>query len=160
DPSIVPDIHTVMFYDLFEPADGAYHHVDFAEHRAYLAERMCAGKPAGYFPETAYWVAFDNSVPQSFPLYVRNRWLDLARLRSDVRCGKLDTHLLFSSGWEWGYWLHDVTALRASYELPASYEALVEDAFGLDLAAAVPAMVELIEVQRTRLMGDRLVAYL
>ena len=36
DPAIIPDIHTVMFYNLFETAGGAYHHEDFAEHRAYL----------------------------------------------------------------------------------------------------------------------------
>ncbi|HEY0250032.1 MAG TPA: hypothetical protein VGC41_00815, partial [Kofleriaceae bacterium] len=35
DPSIVPDIHTTFFFNLFEPADGAYHHVDFSEHRQY-----------------------------------------------------------------------------------------------------------------------------
>jgi hypothetical protein len=160
DPSIVPDIHTVMFYDLFEPAGGAYHHADFGDHLAYLAERMCAGQPAAYFPETAYWVAFDNSVPQFFPLYVRNRWLDLAELRARVPCGRLDNHLLFSSGWEWGYWLHDVTALRASYELPATYAELVRAELGPELGAAVPAVVELIELQRTYLMERALVAYL
>jgi hypothetical protein len=160
DPSIIPDIHTTMFYDLFEPADGAYHHEDFADHRAYLTSRMCANQPAAYFPETAYWVAFDNSVPQAMPLYVRNRWLDLARLRATVPCGKLDNHLLFSSGWDWGYWLHDVTALRASYELPASYEQLVEAELGPELGAAAPIVIELIEAQRTGLMEQKLVPYL
>ncbi len=159
DPSIVPDIHTVMFYDLFEPAGGAYHHDDFGEHLAYLSQRMCANQPAAYFPETAYWVAFDNSIPQLLPLYVRNRWLDLAELRARVPCGKLDNHLLFSSGWEWGYWLHDVTALRASYELPGSYEELVRAELQPDLGAAAPSIVELIELQRTYLMERRLAAY-
>ncbi len=160
DPSIVPDVHTVMFYDLFEPAGGAYHHADFGEHLAYLSQRMCAGQPAAYFPETAYWVAFDNSVPQLMPLYVRNRWLDLAELRARVPCGKLDNHLLFSSGWDWGYWLHDVTALRASYELPGSYEELVRAELQPELGAAAPAVVELIELQRTFLMERELIAYL
>ena len=160
DPSIVPDVHTVMFYDLFEPAGGAYHHADFGEHLAYLSQRMCAGQRAAYFPETAYWVAFDNSVPQLMPLYVRNRWLDLAELRARVPCGKLDNHLLFSSGWDWGYWLHDVTALRASYELPGSYEELVRAELQPELGAAAPAVVELIELQRTFLMERELIAYL
>lgn len=160
DPSIVPDVHTVMFYDLFEPAGGAYHHEDFDDHLAYLAGRMCASQPAAYFPETAYWVAFDNSVPQALPLYVRNRWLDLAKLRERVPCGKLDNHLLFSTGWDWGYWLHDVTALRASYELPASYEQLVEAELRPELGAAAPIVGELIEAQRVHLMDRALVAYL
>lgn len=160
DPSIVPDIHSVMFYNLFEPTGGAYHHEDFREHREYLAQRMCAGQPAAYFPETAYWVAFDNSVPQFFPLYVRNRWLDLAELRARVTCGKLDNHLLFSTGWDWGYWLHDVTALRASYELPASFDDLVRAELAPELGAAVPAVLDLIELQRDYLMEKELVAYL
>ncbi|MGN6106543.1 MAG: hypothetical protein ACTHU0_15665, partial [Kofleriaceae bacterium] len=159
DPAIVPDIHTVMFYNLFEPTGGAYHHDDFSAHREYLASRMCAGQPAAYFPETAYWVAFDNSVPQYMPLYVRNRWLDLDQLRETVTCGKLDNQLLFSSGWEWGYWLHDVTALRASYELPDAYERLIEAELAPELGAAVPAVVELIEAQREHLMGHELVQY-
>jgi hypothetical protein len=160
DPSIVPDIHTVMFFNLFEPAGGAYHHEDFDEHLAYLSQRICANQPAAYFPETAYWIAFDNSIPQLLPLYVRNRWLDLAELRARVRCGKLDNHLLFSSGWDWGYWLHDVTALRASYELPGAYEDLVRAELQPELGAAAPSVIALIELQRTYLMERRLIAYL
>ncbi len=161
DPRIVPDVHTVMFYNLYEDAGGAYHHDDFAEHRAYLLERIAAGQPAAYFPETAYWVSFDVSVPIYLPLYVRNRWLDLERLRADPAAGgnRLDNHLLFSSGWEWGYWLHDYTALRASYRL-APYQELVADALGDDLAPAVPVVVALIELQKRALMDERLMAYL
>lgn len=160
DPAIIPDIHTTMFYGLFEPTGGAYHHDDFSEHRDYLADRICAGQPAAYFPETAYWVAFDNSVPQFFPLYVRNRWLDLDQLRAQVPCGRLDNHLLFSSGWEWGYWLHDTTALRASYELPASYTDLLAAELAPELGAAVAPISALIEAQRESLMGAELVQYL
>jgi hypothetical protein len=159
-PAIIPDVHTVMFYNLFEPAHGAYQHTDFSEHLEFIRERACAGKPVGYFPETAYWVAFDNSVPQYFPLYVHNRWLDLARLRAEGQCGKIDNHLLFSSGWEWGFWLHDVTALRASYELPTEPRDLVAAEFGTDLGAATESVVQLMTVQRQYLMDRELVQYL
>ncbi|MCW5802890.1 MAG: hypothetical protein KIT31_10930 [Deltaproteobacteria bacterium] len=159
DPSIVPDIHTTMFYNLFEPADGAYQHTEFDEHRAYLLERKCAGLPAAYFPETAYWVAFDNSVPQLFPLYVRNRWLDLDRLAA--ACPEpLDNHLLFSTGWEWSYWLHDTSSLRTSYELAARWEDLIAHQLAPDLGAAAPLVTQLVELQHRALQGDRLVAYL
>src|SRR5262249_19010697 len=77
DPAIVPDIHSVMYYDLFEDAGGAYHHTDFSEHREYLRERMCAHQKVAYHPETAYWIAFDNSVPTLVPLYAHSRFLDL-----------------------------------------------------------------------------------
>ena len=161
-PRIIPDIHTVMYYDLYEDAGGAYHHDDFAEHRQYLLDRIAAGEPAAYHPETAYWVAFDNSVPVYVPLYVRSRWLDLDRLASDPAAmgGALDEHLIFSSGWEWGYWLHDYTALRASYSRPAAYRDLIVDAFGADLGSAVDPVVELIELQHAALLEGRLAAYL
>jgi len=160
DPSIIPDIHTVMFYDLYEPTGGAYKHEDFSAHREFLLERMCSGKPHAYQPETAYWVAFDNSVPQYLPLYVHNRWLDLEMLDAEPGCGKLDNHMLFSSGWEWGYWLHDVTALRASYERPASSTELIAAEFGTDLGPATSAVARLIEIQREHLMLGRLIQYI
>jgi hypothetical protein len=162
DPRIVPDIHTVMFYDLYEDAGGAYHHDDFSEHRAYLLERIAAGEPNVYIPETAYWVAFDDSVPLYLPLYVRNRWLDLDRLRTDPAAGgnRLDGHVIFSTGWEWGYWLNDYAALRASYADAADWTDLVRDAFADDLAPAVDAVAALVETQRAALLDGRLVAYL
>ena len=158
DPSIVPDIHTVMYYDLFESAGGAYHHEDFSEHRAYLLERMCASPPApaAYHPEDAYWVAFDNSVPQWFPLYVRSRWLDLHNLETMPGC-KLDEQLLFSSGFEWGYWLNDVTALRGSYDLYDSYQAMVAEQLGDANAAFIASVADL---QHDALIDHRLAAYL
>ncbi len=107
-----------MYFDLYESADGAYQHTDFSEHRQYLLDRMCAQQKAAYHPEDAYWVAFDDSVPQSYPLYIRSRWLDLDGLAQEVAAITLDEHLPFSTGWEWGYWLHDVTSMRNSYELP------------------------------------------
>ncbi len=161
DPAIVPDVHTVMFYDLYEDAGGAYHHENFDEHRAYLLERMRTGEPAVYLPETAYWVSFDVSVPIYLPLYVRNRQLDLARLATDPEAGgnPLDGHVLFSTGWEWGYWLHDYTALRASYR-NAEPRALIAHAFGDDLAPAVPAVMALIDLEKRALMDHRLMAYM
>ncbi len=159
DPAIIPDVHTVMFYDLYEPTGGAYHHEDFSAHREFLLERMCSGQPVAYQPETGYWVAFDNSVPQYFPIYVHNRWLDLTNLDAEPGCGKLDNHMLFSTGWEWGYWLNDVTALRASYERPASPTELIAAEFGTDLGPATSIVTRLIDMQREHLMLGRLVQY-
>jgi hypothetical protein len=163
DPSIVSNVHTVMFYNLFEDAGGAYGHGDFVEHREYLFEQMRAGRPASYYPESAYWVAFDNSVPLFLPLYVRSRWLDLHLIAERARVENLpglDGHLIFSSGWEWGYWLNDYAALRASYALPDSPAALIAHAYGQDLAKAAPLVDELAELQAMRSIDGRLSPYL
>jgi hypothetical protein len=124
---------------------------------------MCQGKRAAYFPETAYWVAFDNSVPMYLPLYVYSRWQDLeflADAASEPGCSPLDEHLLFSTGWEWGYWLNDVTALRASYERASSPLELITDAYAPDLAAAAPLVDKLVTEQKQALIDQRLMGYL
>jgi len=160
DPTIVPDIHSVMYYDLFEDAGGAYQHTDFSEHRAYLEERMCAHQPAAYHPEDAYWIAFDNSVPMFDPVYVHSRFVDLDGL-AHSGCGPLDEHLIFSSGWEWGYWLNDVTSLRASYELPGAAQDGIVDAYAPDLGPEAAALVDrLATAQHDALIIQHLAGYM
>ncbi len=165
DPTIVPWIHTVMYYDLFEDAGGAYLHDDFGEHREYLLSRLRDGERVGYYPETAYWVAFDNCVPTYLPVYIRSRWLDQARLNEVSDMGgfaRLSEHVTFSSGWEWGYWQNDYVTLRSHYALTPW-----EDAVGEMLApqgergaAVADAIVRLAELQREHLIEGRLAAYM
>lgn len=132
DASIIPWVHTVMYYPLAGPAGGAYGHPDFHEHRDYIVERLRAGQRVAYFPESAYWIAFDNSVPTYLPVYMRARFDDLAGMRAASRAGsyaELSEHIVFSSGWEWGYWQTDAAALRMGYHLPERWGSLVEDFF-------------------------------
>lgn len=158
---IVPWIHSVMYYNLFEDAGGAYLHESFDEHRAFLLEALSAGEPVGYFPETAYWVAFDINVPTWLPVYVRSRWTDLDRIRDAGP--QVQDHVIFSSGWEWGYWQNDYATLRASYELPDRYEALYDDLFepyGAEGVALARAATTLADRQHDALIDQRLAAYL
>jgi hypothetical protein len=151
---ITPWVHTVMFYNLFEDAGGAYFHDEFSDHRAFLEGKLRAGQPVSYFPESAYWIAFDNSIPLYLPLYMRSRWLDLQRLRP---AGRLRDHVLFSSGWEWGYWQTDAATLRFTWALPASWDDAVKGFFG----EAVGALIgRLGEEQHDALIVKRLAAYL
>jgi len=162
DPRIVPQVHTVMFYDLFEDAGGAYHHQDFREHRAFLFDRLRTNRPVSYKPETAYWVAFDNSVPMYLPLYVRSRWLDLDRIHAQAAADHhpdLAEHVLFSSGWEWGYWQHDVAALRASFTLPARWSDQLARELAPDASALVGPVIAVAELQHHALIEQRLAAY-
>ncbi len=166
DPEIVPYVHTVMYYDLFEDAGGAYLHDDFAEHRDYLLDRLRDGERVVYYPESAYWIAFDNSVPQYHPLYVRSRWLDVHRIAETAATEgfePLDEHVLFSTGWEWGYWQNDYATLRLGFTLPDRWEALFEEMFapygaaGAEMAAAV---ADLTRAQHAGLLEARLAPYI
>lgn len=123
DPTIVPYIHSVMYYNLYDDAGGAYGHDDFSEHRQYLMDRMDAGQRVAYFPESAYWCAFDNPLPLYLPVYIKSRFLDMKRLADDGY--PLDQHVTFSSGWEWGYWQTDISVLRMGWKLPETWEEVV-----------------------------------
>ncbi|MEZ4238578.1 MAG: hypothetical protein R3F59_20975 [Myxococcota bacterium] len=157
----VPLVHSVMYYDLFEDAGGAYLHDEFDEHRAFLLDRLQAGEPVGYFPESAYWVAFDNSVPTYLPVYVRSRWTDIDRIRAQA--GPLPRHVLFSSGWEWGYWQNDVLTLRMAHHAPAAWGDAVHelfDAWGSDGQTLADAVVALGDLQHDALIDDRMAPFL
>lgn len=161
DPGIRPWVHTVMYYNLFEDAGGAYLHDAFDEHRAFLVDHLQRGDPVGYFPESAYWIAFDNPVPLYLPVYQRSRWTDLASLR-DLGV-QLEDHVLFSSGWEWGYWQTDAATLRMGYRLPDTWDEPLRGFYapwgehGETLAAALAAVGD---AQHQALIVDRLAPWM
>ncbi len=158
-PAITPWIHSVMYYDLYEDAGGAYFHDTFDEHRAFLEDKVRTGAAVGYFPESGYWVAFDVCVPVFLPVYLRSRHLDLVRLRA---VGALDDHVVFSTGWEWGYWLTDALTLRMTYTLPKTWDAPVQEL--ISAWPQGPAVADLVrrlaEREHDALIGQRLAAYL
>lgn len=114
--------HTVQHYALDDPAP-TYGNDDFAFMHRFL--RDTAGtRPTVWHPETAYWVSFDIDVPLFLPVYAERRFHDLRLLAEDETSGRLgssasdrmDGQFIFSSGWEWGYWLNDVVAARSAYD--------------------------------------------
>ncbi len=166
DAPILPWVHTTMYYNLFEDAGGAYGHDDFGEHRDFLFERLQAGEPVGYFPESAYWVAYDNPVPVWLPLYVQSRWLDISTIAErteQLSLPGIDEHVLFSSGWEWGYWQQDVATMRAAHTVPDDWRDSFRWMFA-PLGEAGPALAEAViattETQHEFLIERRLGAYL
>jgi hypothetical protein len=116
--------HTVQHYGLNDPAP-TYGNTDFAYMRSFT-ESEAGSRPVVYYPESAYWVSFDVDVPLFLPLYADRRLSDLRVLAKDEDLGKMgrgahagahmDGQLVFSSGWEWGYWLNDVIAARAAWQ--------------------------------------------
>lgn len=156
-PKIIPWVHTVMYYNLFDSAGGAYGHRDFSMHREFLCKYIIEGKEVGYFPETAYWIAFDNSVPLFLPVYIYSRWKDLFFIKKE--CGKIPQHIVFSSGWEWGYWLNDYIALRFSYSTPATYK--IYDVFEpLENGNTISKIIfELADIQKRYLIDLELTPY-
>lgn len=104
-------IHTVMCYSISEPYAPVYGNIN---QRGMLdrAIRENQKQETWYWPESAYWVAFDNSVPLFLLTYLDSRLSDMKTMKNVG----VDNHLTFSSGWEWGYWLVDWSIARWSWK--------------------------------------------
>lgn len=104
-------IHTVMCYSIEEPSAPVYGNKN-QRHMLQQAERSVRQRETWYWPESAYWVAFDNPVPLSLMPYLEARFTDITAME---RIGA-EGHLTFTSGWEWGYWLIDWSIARWSWQ--------------------------------------------
>jgi hypothetical protein len=123
DPRLGVLPHTVQHYGLDDKAP-TYGNQSFERVRAFAAVEA-GRRRVVYYPESAYWVSFDVDVPLFLPLYAERRVHDLRLFARDEDAGqlgrgdeagsRLDGQLLFSSGWEWGYWLNDLVAARAAW---------------------------------------------
>jgi hypothetical protein len=108
DPRIGVSVHTVMFYPLEGPVP-VYNQVTFA-HKLCLMQRGSAeGRPLEWFPESSWWLSFDNPIPVYLPLHLETRHRDVQRVAPllENRGGTLRRHKEFNSGHEWGYWQQD-----------------------------------------------------
>lgn len=103
--------HTVMFYDMTEPNAPVYENKNQRHMFEFLLKQM-KQRETWYFPESAYWVTFDNSLPLFLLPYLSSR---LSDIDTCVKYG-VPGHITFSSGWEWGYWLFDWSIARWSWQ--------------------------------------------
>ncbi len=103
-------IHTVMCYSIDAMKAPVYGNANqrYMLRRAAEESRI---RETWYWPESSYWVSFDNSVPLLLLTYLDARWRDMNTMK---RIG-VDNHITFSSGWEWGYWLIDWSIARWSW---------------------------------------------
>lgn len=112
--------HTVQIYSLDDPAP-TYGLENFSEMFRFI--QLEAGhRPLLWFPETSYWVNYDINVPLFLPVYAARRLHDLCLLGGSRLPGNhrkalpIQGQMLFSSGFEWGYWLNDRIAARAAWD--------------------------------------------
>ena len=110
--------HTVQVYAFDDPTAGSYGNYNFEYVEDYLVYEAKQGKRAVlFYGETSYWVNVDIDVPLFLPIYGQRRQKDLRKIAMRERTEHFRMHgqLNFDSGWEWGYWLNDVVAARASW---------------------------------------------
>lgn len=114
DPRMGILVHTVMCYALTDTYVPVYELHDF-EHLHQMLMDQNAVRETWYYPESAYWVTFDNSIPLLLLPYLDARYRDIHTCEALGIPG----HVTFSSGWEWGYWLMDWSIARWSWDYSA-----------------------------------------
>lgn len=125
EPDVGTYVHTTMFYGLRGPAP-VYGNTDFGRQADYLLGEVDE-RPIVYYPESAWWLTFDDTIPLFLPIYVERRIDDLNFLST---VPGVDGHVTFSSGWEWGYWLTDLAIARGSWTPDRPFDETLEDVLG------------------------------
>lgn len=119
--------HTIQIYSLDDPAP-TYGNQNFLD--MFRFTKMAASgsvrnqkREVLFYPETAYWVSYDIDVPLFLPVYAYRRVHDLRLIAIDETRGdmkktnsRINGQVIFSSGWEWGYWFNDMIAAEASWD--------------------------------------------
>lgn len=107
-------VHTVMGYGVDWEKAPVYES-DNLQHMLPILHAQRKVRETWFYPESAYWITFDNSVPIFFLPYLQARYDDIQLMKK----WNIPGHLTFSSGWEWGYWLVDWSIMRWSWDYVA-----------------------------------------
>lgn len=103
-------VHTTMFYTLDAPAP-VYDCTNFTHQKAFI-DQAEGKRTLVFFPETAWWLGFDNNVPLVLPVTGLSRERDIATLKGRKVAG----HVTFTTGREWTYWQYDHHLTRATWD--------------------------------------------
>ncbi len=154
-------IHTVMFYDMTEPQAPVYENKNLQHmYEQLLKEKEV--RETWYYPESAYWITFDNSIPMFLLPYLKARLSDMDTCIKH----KIPGHITFSSGWEWGYWLFDWSIARWSWQYKVNGK--VQPRHPLDAVALLfnnnenilSLMQQQLSLQQTYLKDSNLIQWL
>ncbi|MCB9638397.1 MAG: hypothetical protein H6727_05735 [Myxococcales bacterium] len=159
-------VHTVMFYPIEGPA-LVYNQKTFSHKLCLMQKASKDGRPLEFFPEGSWWLSFDNPIPVYLPLYILTRGRDIELVRPLLKNrggGTLESHRMFNSGHEWGYWQQDYAVGLWHWNADIS----LKDAIGEIMdplckpaewksgcaarTEAIDVMIKLMEHQKTYLM--------
>lgn len=126
DPRIGVSVHTVMFYPLEGPAP-VYNQITFAHKLCLMQGGGAEGRPLEWFPESSWWLSFDNPIPVYLPLHLETRHRDVQLVAPllESRGGTLRRHKEFNSGHEWGYWQQDYGVGIWHWNVDVPFEAVL-----------------------------------
>ncbi|MEM7604060.1 MAG: hypothetical protein AAF411_01785 [Myxococcota bacterium] len=121
DESIRSWVHTTMFYTLEHPAP-VYECENFHHQRDYYDIVKPQNRDLEFFPETGWWLGFDNNVPLELPIYGWSRAWDIQQELDERTTG----HVNFTTGREWGYWRYDHYLNEVTWDATLTWEAYLD----------------------------------
>ena len=153
DPDFGAWVHTTMYYDMENPApvygcDNFQHQQDFIEQAKGQRELV-------YYPETAWWLGFDNNLPMFLPLTGWSRAYDILEVMKDTP--EVTGHLTFTTGREWGYWMFDHYLTLATWDGTTTwsqYLDLIALVFGEEGSAWMEVVKSWTDIQRKAFYED------
>ena len=110
-------VHTTMFYTLTDPAP--VYECERFDHQLEFMDAAEGQREMVFFPETAWWLGFDNNLPLALPLTGLSRARDIERVMRDYTVAG---HITFTSGREWGYWQYDHFLARATWNATLTWD--------------------------------------
>jgi hypothetical protein len=148
DPGMGAWVHTTMYYTLDDPAP-VYECEDFSHQLDFVEASVASGdgRPLWFFPETAWWLGFDNNLPLAMPITGWSRGKDIQQLLADA---PVEGHVTFTTGREWGYWRYDHYLTRVTWDGEVTWEDYldeIEPMFGPAGEALVGALKAWTELQ-------------
>ncbi len=110
-------VHTTMFYDMEHDAP-VYSCETFHQQRDFI-EEADGKRELVYFPETAWWLGFDNNAPLVLPIYGYSRDYDMTEILPNY---DISGHVTFTSGREWTYWMYDHFLTQSTFDASITWE--------------------------------------
>jgi hypothetical protein len=117
DPRLGAWVHTTMFYTLDHPAP-VYSCQNFSHQLDFLSSQS-GRRTQTFFPESAWWLGFDNNLPLLLPITGWSRAYDVSKLLSAF---PVSGHVTFTTGKEWTYWQYDHHAMALGWEGTLSWD--------------------------------------
>jgi hypothetical protein len=121
DPALGAWVHTTMFYTLRDPAP-VYDCEDFTHQLDFLAAAQ-GQREQTFFPESAWWLGFDNNLPLLLPITGVSRERDIA----DIRTFGVTGHVTFTTGREHLYWMYDHYVAWAAWDADLTWSNYLRD---------------------------------
>lgn len=119
-------VHTTMYYTVEHPAP-VYGCENF-NHQETLMKEVSGNRRQVFYPETAWWLGFDNNMPLALPATGWSRAFDIQQVLNKY---DIEGHITFTTGREWMYWQYDHYLTKVTWDRTLTWEQYLDSIKGM-----------------------------